>query len=131
MFVFLPCSSKVFVYIRVDKYPVSYIQYGFTPIRDSPHPPPPHATPPVLSATGPSMKWGGVGGGNALCVYFHIGYEMLDIRYTYAHIYIERERESKRERENFSFAVAFAFSFAFAFAFAFVFAFYTYIYIYI
>ena len=65
-----------------NRYPISYIQYGNIPIRDSPPPPPPHA-PPGPSADGPSMGWGGVGwggvGGNPLWVYFHIGYRILDI----------------------------------------------------
>ena len=56
-------------------YPISYIQYGSIPIRDSP------ALPmlwPSAEGPGEGHAWGGVGG-NPLCVSFHIGYRMLDI----------------------------------------------------
>ena len=71
------------VYIYINRYPISCIQYGNIPIRNSPSP---HPTPchPPLAPLRTAPAWGGVGG-NPLWVYFHIGCRIL---YTYINMYI-------------------------------------------
>ena len=87
----IPYLIYIYIYIYKYIYPISYIQYGNIPIRDSP---PPHPTPcwgrPQRGRGGGSMGWGGVGG-NPVWVYFHIGYRIMDFLffiYIYIYVYI-------------------------------------------
>ena len=49
------------MYVYVNRYATSYIQYGNIPMRYSPPPHPPHAPPPGSVCAGPGMGWDGVG----------------------------------------------------------------------
>ena len=86
----------------MNKYQISFIQYGNTPTKDSPHRTPRHAPLPGSSADGPVMlgpsaedpgrgAWRGVGWGGIPYGYIPI----LDIGYwIYVHTYSERNSAS-------------------------------------
>ena len=75
-------TCYIYVYIYIYK-SISNIIYGTIPVRDSPHPTPPHAPPAPAPADGFGMGWGVVGG-------IRYGYiSLLDIGYwMYIFIYI-------------------------------------------
>ena len=59
----------IYIYIYINRYPISYIQYGNIPIRDSPHPTPPHAVGTADRAGGGGRHWVGWGGESLMGIF--------------------------------------------------------------
>ena len=72
------------MFINIDRYQISCIQYGKIPIRDSPHPTPPHAAPPGLLCVRPRH---GVGWGRGASLMDIFPYWISDIAYLFLYTF--------------------------------------------